>query len=101
MGKTPPLANEQERKCLQQTESCTAVWVGKTPLLQMVRREVVCNIWRHELEFGWVKLHPSYQARLKWFATSGMMQLSYVGKTPPLLMVRKEVLFSIWRHAGG
>ena len=43
-------------------------WVGKTLLLLMIRREVVCNIWSHALEFGWVRL-------------------------PPLLIVRRKVVF--------
>ena len=57
MGKTSPFANGQGRSGLQHLESCTVVWVGKTPHLLMVRSEVVCNIWSHALEFGWVR-HP-------------------------------------------
>ena len=53
-----PLANGQERSGLQYLDSCTGVWVGKTPPLLMVRREVLCNIWSHALKFGWVRLPP-------------------------------------------
>ena len=78
-----PLANDKDRSGLQHLESCTGVWVGETPPLlivrregfatsgvmhrslggkdsplQMGRREVVCNIWSHALEFGWVRLLP-------------------------------------------
>ena len=48
--------------------------MGKTPPFLMVRREVVCNIWSHELEFGWVRL-------------------------PPLLIGRVEVVCNICSHA--
>ena len=53
-----PFANGQERSGLQHLESCTGVWMGKTPPLLMVKREVGCNIWCHALEFGWVRLLP-------------------------------------------
>ena len=29
--------------------------MDKTAPLLMVRREVVCNIWSHTLEFGWIR----------------------------------------------
>ena len=47
-----PFANGQEISGLQHLYSCTGVYVGKTPTLLMVRREVVCNICTHALEFG-------------------------------------------------
>ena len=58
-GQLSPLANGEERSGLQHLESCTGVWKGKTPPLLMSRREVVCNISSHTLEFGWVRLPPS------------------------------------------
>ena len=57
-GYDSPLANGQDRSALQYLESCTGVWVGKTPPLLMVRREVVFKIWSHALEFGW-RRHPT------------------------------------------
>ena len=53
-----PPSNGQERSGLQHLESCTGVWVGKTPPLLMVRTKVLLNIWSHALEFGWVRLPP-------------------------------------------
>ena len=58
VSKTSPFANGHERSGFQHLESCTGFWVGNTPLLLMVRREVVSNIWSHALEFGWVRLPP-------------------------------------------
>ena len=72
-GYDSPLANGQDRSALQYLESCTGVWVGKTPPLLMVRREVVFKIWSHALEFNRVR-------------------------PPPLLMGRREVVCSIWSH---
>ena len=51
-GEDSPLANGKERSGLQHLESCTGDWAGKTPPSLMVRREFVCNIWSHALEFG-------------------------------------------------
>ena len=51
-----PPANEPKKSGLQHLKSCNGVWVGKTPPFLMSRREVVCNIWSHALEFGWVRL---------------------------------------------
>ena len=91
-----PLANGQEGSCLQQMESCTAVWVCKTPPSLMQRREVVYNIWSHALVFGWVRLPPYYgQER------SGLQHLEsctgvWVGKTPPFSMFRRQVVWNIW-----
>ena len=55
-GQDSPHASGQEKSRLQHLESCTGVWVGKTPALVMGRRNVVCNMWGHALEFGWVRL---------------------------------------------
>ena len=104
MGKTPPLLMQRrevvfniwshafdfewvrlspcyghERSGLQYLESCTGVWVGKTPPLLTVRREVVFNLWSHVLEFGWVRLPRYYWAGEKGFATSGVMHWSLGG----------------------
>ena len=57
-GQDSPLANGKERSGLQHLESCTGVWVGKTPPSLMGKRLVGCNIWSHALEFGWVRLNP-------------------------------------------
>ena len=75
----PPLANGQERSGLQHLESCTGVWVGKTPPLLIVSRDVVCKIWSHALEFVCVRLPPFYWAGEKWFAVSGAMHWIFVG----------------------
>ena len=56
-GLDTPLANGKERSGFQHLESCTGIWVGKTPPFLMFRRLVVWNIWSSELEFGWVR-HP-------------------------------------------
>ena len=58
---------------MQHLESCSRVWVGKTPPLLMGRTEVVCNIWSHALEFGLVR---------------------------PLLMGRRNLVCNIWSHVG-
>ena len=55
-GQDSPFANGKERSVLQHVESSIEVWVRKTPPLLMVRIEVVCDIWSHALEFGWVRL---------------------------------------------
>ena len=34
--------------------------MDKTPHLQMVKREVVCNFWSHAPELGWVILPHCY-----------------------------------------
>ena len=47
-----PLANGQEISGLQHVELCTGDYVGKTPNLLMVRREVVCNFCTHALLIG-------------------------------------------------
>ena len=57
-GLDSPFINGQGRNSLQHLESCTGVWVGKTPTLLMVRSKVVCNIWSHALEFQWLRLPP-------------------------------------------
>ena len=51
-----PSMNEQRR--LQDFESSTGVYLGKTPSLLMGRSKDICNIWSHALEFGWVRLPP-------------------------------------------
>ena len=58
VGQESPLANCKERSGLQHLESCTGVWLGKTPPLLLGRIEVICTIWSHALEFGWVRLPP-------------------------------------------
>ena len=57
-GQDTPLASGQYKSRLQHVESCTGVWVGKTPPLLVGRRKVVCSIWSHAPEFGWVRLYP-------------------------------------------
>ena len=47
--------------------------MGKT-LLLLIMRVVVCNIWSHALELGWVRLSP-------------------------LIMGKSEVVYNIWSHA--
>ena len=47
----------QERSGLHNLESCTGVWMGKTSPYLYFRREVICSIWSHALEFGCV-IHP-------------------------------------------
>ena len=73
-GYDSPLANGQERSCLQHLESCTGVWMGNT-------------------------LPPCYSAGEKWFAISGVMQWSFIGEDSPLAMVRREAFYNIWSHA--
>ena len=58
MGKTPPLVNGNDDGCFIHLESCTGVWVDKTPPLLMGMTMDVSYIWSHALEFGWVRLHP-------------------------------------------
>ena len=58
-----PLCNGKERSGFQNLESCTGVWVGKSHHLLMGKREVVCNIWSHALEFGLVRLLAHVQGR--------------------------------------
>ena len=69
--------------------------MGKTPPFLMVWREVVCNISSHALEFLWVSLSLCYGQE-----NSGLEHLEsctgvWVGKTPPLLMFRREVVCNI------
>ena len=73
--------------------------MGKTPPLLMFRREAVCNIWSHALEFLWVSLPPCYGQE-----SSGLQHLEsctgvLLGKIPPLLMVSGEVVCNICSHA--
>ena len=48
----------QESILLRHLQTCTRVWVGKTPPLLMGRRKVVCNTYTYVLELGWVTLPP-------------------------------------------
>ena len=57
LGKTP-LANGKEKSCLKHIGSFTGVWLGKTPLLLMGTKKDVCNVESNALEFGWVRLPP-------------------------------------------
>ena len=74
-----PPCHGHKRSGLQHLESCTGVWVGKTPTLLTARREVDFNLWSHVLEFGWVRLPRYYWAREKLFATSGVIHWSLGG----------------------
>ena len=65
-------------------ESCTRDLGEKTSPLLMGRREVVCNICSHALEFGWVRLSPCQSAGEKWFATSVIMHWSFGYEDYPL-----------------
>ena len=72
--------------------------MGKTAPLLMGKREVVCSIWIPALEFGCVRL-PLANGQER----SGLQRLEscngvWVGKTPPLLMVRTKVLLNLWSH---
>ena len=72
--------------------------MGKTAPLLMGKREVVCSIWIPALEFGCVRL-PLANGQER----SGLQHLEscngvWVGKTPPLLMVRTKVLLNLWSH---
>ena len=66
--------------------------MGKTPPLLMGRTEVVCNIWSHALEFEWVRLPPSNGLERNGLQHLELCSEVWVGKTPPLLMVRGEVI---------
>ena len=84
---------------MQHLASCTRVWVGKTPSLLMVRREMDCNILSPSLEFDWVRVPPCYGQEI-----SGLQDLESctgvcVGKTPSLLLGWREVVCNIWSHA--
>ena len=65
--------------------------MGKTFTLPMGRREVVCNICSHALEF-WVRRLPLANGQ----ESSGLHHLElctgvWVGKTPPLLTGREKL----------
>ena len=91
-GLDSPLDNGQKKSSLQHLESCTGVWVDKTPPLLMGRGHVVSNIWSNAIEFRWVKLLPCYgQER------TGLQHLEsctgvWVGKITPLFLSRREVV---------
>ena len=94
-----PLGYGQERSGLQHLESCTGVWVGKTAPLLMSRIEVVCNIWSHALEFGWVRLPLANGQERSAFQHLESCTGDSVSKTTPLQMVRRELVCYIWSHA--
>ena len=69
--------------------------MGKTPPLLMGRRKVVCNIWSHALEFGWVRLslaNAQEKSRLQHLQSCTEV---WVGKTPALQVGRRKVVFNI------
>ena len=69
--------------------------MGKTPPFRMVRREAVCYMWSHAMEFSWVRLSLSNgQER------SGLQYLEsctgvFVGETPHLLKGSRESVCNI------
>ena len=73
--------------------------MGKTLPLLMVRREVVCNIWSHALESGWVRLALTNGQERSGLQHQESCTQVWVGKIPPFLMVSREVVCNIWSHA--
>ena len=53
-----PRSNGNEKKRLQNLESCNKDWMGKTPPLLMEMAEDVSYIWSHALKFGCVRFTP-------------------------------------------
>ena len=94
-----PLVSGYGRSGLQHLESCTGLWVGKTPSLLMGKREVVCSIWIPALEFGWVR-PPLLMVRREVVCNIWSHTLEFgCVRLPPLPMFRREVVCNIWSHA--
>ena len=90
-----PLANGQEKVPLHNLESCTGVWVGKSPLLLMDRRKFVCNIWSHALELGLVGLPLAMRQEKSRLQHLESCTGVWVSKTPSLLFFSRNVIYNI------
>ena len=89
----------QEKIRLQHLESCTGVWVGKSPPFSFGSRKVICNIWSNALEFEWVRLTPSNgqdKCRLQHLELCSGVRVS---ETLPLLKGRSKVVCNMKSHA--
>ena len=77
-----PSMNEQRR--LQDFESSTGIYLGKTPSLLMGMRKVIYNIYRHILEFGLVRLPPLLMPIRKDVCNTWCYALEFVwARLPP------------------
>ena len=94
----PPLASGKDKSRLQHLESCTIVWVGKTPPLLMGRSKDVCNICSHTLEIGSVRLPLSDEQDKSCLQHLELCTEDWEGKTSPLLLGRRKVICNIWSY---
>ena len=98
-GKDSPLQmGRREVVCNIWSHALEFGWVRLLPLL-MIRREVGCNICSHALEFGWVRLPLCQWAGEKWFATSVVIHWSLGEQDSPLANGKEEVVCNICSHA--
>ena len=105
MGKTPPLLlGRRVVVCSIWSQALEFGWVthpSAGPLVPLLlgKGKVVWNIWSHALECGWVRLPLHYGQERSDLKHLESCTEVWVGKTPPLLMVRREVVSNIWSHA--
>ena len=92
-------ASWQAKSHLHDLESCTGVWVGKTPVLLMGRREIVCNIWSHAQDFGWLEFPLAKGQEKSRLHDLESYTTVWVGKTPPLPKDSRKLFCIIYSHA--